>query len=86
MYEMYTDEGNSAVARALASITLLSEDHTKVWNKETLTQVAVPIIEGVAKNYPEVYDTEPRNYIADALDLICKMNGWSHNEWEGYDY
>ena len=86
MYEMFSEEGNNAVARALAAITLLSDDHTKVWNKETLTKIAAPIIEGVAKNHPEVHDTEPRACIADSLDLICQMNGWVYNEWESYDY
>lgn len=86
MYDMYTEEGNEAVARALASITLMSKDHTKVWNRVTLEQVAKPVIEGVAKLHDELYDTEPRGLIADFLDNICEKNGWAYDPYSGYDW
>lgn len=86
MYEMYTDEGDMAVARALVAISLTVQDRTKVWNRNTLEAVAKPIIEALAAFHPEVYDTEPRGNIADFLDKICEENGWAYDPWAGYDW
>ncbi len=84
-YEMYTDDGNKAVDEALNDILHLSKDRTKVWNKATLEAAARPVIRAVADNYPEVYDTEPRNYIYDFLDRLCKAHGWAYSEYDGYN-
>lgn len=86
MYEMFSDEGDQAVARALAAIALVAQDHTKVWNRDTLEQVAKPVLEGVAKLYDEIYDTEPRANIADFLDQLCEENGWAYDPYVGYDW
>lgn len=86
MYEMYTDEGDLAVARALASIAVTASDRTKVWNRDTLEAVAKPVIEAVAKLHDELYDTEPRGHIADFLDQLCAENGWAFDPYAGYDW
>lgn len=83
---MYTDEGDRAVERALASISLATQDRTKVWNRDTLEAVAKPFIEGVEKIHEEISDTEPRGHIADFLDNICEENGWAYDPWAGYDW
>lgn len=86
MYEMFTDEGNNAVARALAAISLQAQDHTKVWNRFTLEEAARPILEGVAKNHGEIYDTEPRGHIADFLDQLCEESGWAYDPYGYYSW
>lgn len=86
MYEMYTDEGDMAVARALAAIDVVSSDRTVVWNRTTLEAVAAPVLQAVAKLYGEIYDTEPRGHIARFLDQLCAENGWAYNEFESYDW
>lgn len=85
-YDMYTSDGNDAVTIALSIIDRLAMNRLQVWNKETLTDAARPLLQEVAKIYSEVYDTEPRGLIADHLDGICKMNGWHYNDFEGYDW
>lgn len=82
-YEMYTDEGNDAVRRALESIEFISQVRTKVWNRETLNQAARPIIDALAEVHGEVYDTEPRGHISDFMDMICKCNGWTYDDGWG---
>jgi hypothetical protein len=86
MYEMFSEEGNEAVARALTSIAIVSKDHTKVWNRYTLEQVARPVLEGVAKLHGEIYDTEPRGHIADFLDQLCEENGWAYDPFAYYSW
>lgn len=86
MYEMYTDEGDMAVARALAIIAIMSKDHAKVWNRETLQAMAIPVLGAVAKEHDEIYDTEPRNHIDDFLDQLCAENGWAYKDLESYNW
>lgn len=86
MYEMFSDEGDMAVARALASIALRSKDHTIVWNRDTLEAVAKPVLEAVGKLHEELYDTEPRGYVADFLDQLCEENGWAYDPYAGYNW
>lgn len=86
MYEMYTDEGDMAVARALVAISLAAQNRTTVWNRKTLEVVAKPFIKAVEQLHQEVSDTEPRGYIADHLDAICEENGWTYDKWAGYDW
>jgi hypothetical protein len=86
MYEMFTDEGNDAVARALAAIALVAQDRTRVWNRETLETVAIPVLRAVSVKYEEIYDTEPRGNIADFLDQLCAENGWAFDPYAGYEW
>lgn len=85
-YEMFSDEGNMAVARALQSIAIAASDHTKVWNRYTLEQAAKPILEGVSKVHEEIWDTEPRGHIADFLDQLCEENGWAYDPYGYYSW
>ncbi len=81
-FEMFTLDGNIAVANALDEILRLSYDRTKVWNRATLEAVAIPVIDELAKEHGEVYDTEPRGHIGDFLNRICDANGWSYDRWD----
>lgn len=86
MYEMYTDEGDLAVTRALVAIAIVSSDRTVVWNRDTLEAMAAPVLQGVAKLHNEIYDTEPRGHIADFLDQLCAENGWAFDPYTGYEW
>lgn len=84
--EMFTSEGNQAVIAAVKKIEKLAETDLSIRNKETLTKAASPILREVEERFGEIRDTEPRGWIADKLDLICKKNGWEYEEYEGYDW
>lgn len=85
-FEMYTLSGNIAVGNALDEILRLSYDRTLVWNMETLQAAARPIIGVVAKQFGEVYDSEPRGHITDFLQRICQANGWTYTGDEYYSW
>lgn len=83
---MYTEEANDAVRAAVIKIETMAQFDLTIRNKETLTKAASPILREVGATYGEIWDTEPRSWIADKLDTICAMHGWSYNEWEPYDW
>lgn len=83
MYEMYSEEGNQAVKRALS---IIDSQVPNCRNRRTLEAMAQPILKEVAILHSEVYDTEPRGHIADHLDGICQREGWSYDRYEGYDW
>lgn len=82
--EMYTEEGDQAVIRAMIVVANMAETDLTIRNKETLWKSAEPIIKAVGNLYYEIYDTEPRHWIEDQLDAICKAHGWAYNEFEGW--
>jgi len=84
--EMYSDEGDQAVIRALINIAWIANNNLEIRNRETLLKAAGPILQATANLYPEIYDTEPRNWINDRLNEICRSQGWSYNLWERYDW
>ncbi len=83
--EMYTEEGNQAVIRAMITVATVAETNLAIRNKDTLIAMAAPVLEAVAKLHPEIYDTEPRCWVDDRLDEICRANGWTCNGFEGFE-
>lgn len=91
---MYSTEGDDAVRAALALIAAMVPGHDAGLNpamaakygKAHLTAIAAPILKAVASAFPEVYDTEPRAWIAEKLDAICEAKGWDYASYENYDW
>lgn len=69
---MYSPEGNEAVADAVELISKEAEEG-RFTSKETLAERARVLVKGVAADYPEVYDTEPRGAISDHLDAHARL-------------
>lgn len=74
--EMYTPEADAAVDAQLAFL------RTKMHSGE-VTRKMVPgtldlIITSIAKDHPEIHDTEPRWYVIDKVNAICDELGWVH--------
>ena len=66
---MYTPEGNKEVAKAVKALKGAIRFEIITSNVELATAVKSAIAV-VARNYPEVTDTEPRDYICQkAIDL-----------------
>ena len=84
--EMYTEEANQAVIHAILKIETMAEHDLNIRNREGLEKVARPILRAVGEKYPELWDTEPRCWVNDYLDKICRMHGWYYNEDNYYDW
>lgn len=84
--QMFTDEANEGVMRAIVAIEAMARDDLTIRNRETLVKAASPLLRAVGALHDEIWDTEPRNWIAGKLDLICKMNGWAYDEYDSYDW
>jgi hypothetical protein len=68
---MYSDEGDTLVAQAIDSIRSVAENEGAYISYGMLKQLAKAHMREIASaGHSEVYDTEPRNSIADALDEI----------------
>jgi hypothetical protein len=73
-FDMYTPEGNQAVATMITGI--IEEIRTGQLRR---TELADRIQRGtaeMAKQYPEIYDTEPQGDIADTISGECEQQLW----------
>lgn len=82
---MYSTGGDAAVRAFCELARQLAANDLSIRNKATLTEALRPYHAVLRDTFSEVTDTEPRAFIADKLDEICKANGWAFEKWEGYD-
>jgi len=74
-FQMYTREGNSAVAEMLLRVF---DDAEELGRPRDL--VIEDVRKGVARvtrRHPEVHDTEPRGTIYDVTDEFFEQQGWT---------
>ena len=83
-FYMYSDEGNALVAEAVASMQGLVREEGVYTSFGLLQQVARAHMREIArKGHGEVYDTEPRVTIADALDtMLAEATGQECHEFD----
>lgn len=78
-YQMYTRAGNDAVAEGVA--VLVGAIRNGSLTRLQLPDAIETMREEVAKDHGEVYDTEPRCSILDALDKECDAQGWKRLDY-----
>jgi hypothetical protein len=85
-FSMYTPEGDEAVRLVCIDIMIAAIRSPEIRNRETLRDMAVPLLEALDDEYGEWHDTEPRGIISDFLDAICQSQGWDYKDKrsEGY--
>jgi RNA binding exosome subunit len=73
-FQMYTTEGNDAVA-AMVSFAISQSETNRLHRDETI-EVLKEGIKIVRKNHPEIHDTEPEGAVADAVNAFFATQGW----------
>lgn len=83
---MFTDAGNQAVRERA---TAIAEELISVGSEQfspTATRIRLAFREGANRvhgtGHPEVYDTEPRTYLAYVRDMVLEHYGYQVNRWE----
>lgn len=80
-YEMYTDDGNQAVANAVDALAEKMRNGT-VTRPQLDKQIRL-LLNHVEKSHPEVHDTEPEWAICDEINKVCDELMWKHTDrWE----
>ena len=78
VYSMYSAAGNDMVAERVSH--LLEGCRKGVITRLELPTAVESMRHDIAKTHGEVYDTEPREAIYDALDRVCDELGWKSLE------
>ena len=77
---MYTPEGNNAVAKAVEALKGAIRFELVISNAE-LANAVKSAFGVVARTHPEVYDTEPREYIHQQVLDFARLNYSSGTTW-----
>lgn len=73
-FQMFTPEGNNAVAERL--LLIFSDAEQRSRRRSFVIESVRQAMTEVAKQHREVYDTEPRGAIYDAVDAFFETQGW----------
>jgi hypothetical protein len=73
-FQMYTTEGNDAVAEMVIT-NLTAAEKSDLPRRVIIAMLKIGVAE-VARVHPEVYDTEPRGAILDVLDKFLHEQGF----------
>jgi len=75
-FQMFTREGNDAVAEMLTGIFNAADARPHVGRDGIIDTVRTGI-SGVRRYHPEVHDTEPEHAITDALNAFLSERGFA---------
>ena len=73
-FQMYTREGNNAVARMIHF--LVGQSHERRLRRDELIEALKEGVADVAESHPEVHDTEPEWAIVGAVNHYCDLVGF----------
>ena len=77
-FQMFTREGNDSVGQTL---TVILRDAERLHpSPKALNEALRGALRAVAKNHPEIHDTEPRGAILDVLDAWGSEHGYRLGE------
>jgi hypothetical protein len=75
-FQMYTTEGNDAVAKMVQFVVSQSEENRL--RRPEMIEVLKEGVRLVAKTHPEIHDTEPEWAIVDAINTYCDEAEFRH--------